>query len=637
MLNDKLLRQSLYRTNPDPIPPKSPEEMKAAQEKERGILAKYAIVHDEAAANAYSDFKVQPDISDIANLVHEVRALDKTGEGSIERHEFYMLDGIRALNPMIQKGLFMAYNADGGEDLSLQELSYGMLTTCQGNALDKLKLAFEMADRNGNKALSKDELKDMVLSFRVALGREMGLVDANHLALPVLEETINEDIDLFLVHCKKNGPDEEGAMSEGVRREVFCMTLLSMGPEMDALRKRLCMDEVLGPIHVQSCAPQLGALAESPVPKTQRMWLADPRCEKIFVTLIGINMAIEMECTSNANRKIPLPTSGDYAIQEFNPQDFKRIREAKGFRDRIFKQAMSIKAVIAQLAYADNQTEMLMEPDADGYFIYVTYDQRYLIETITPSDCATLCTYTGKLGKYLETQPNSLLNPPLGMFQNMDGDRVVGLPFVVRRNPFPGHLQVSTPLDREVHICRAERWELKGATFGRSRLDPRTSRLDPRLALTDATRPDYQSVVCMDSDIVRTGRVLKMYQDVCDEIVDQTRRDTAFLAKQNIYGYNFNISVFKHVAGLDKPSENWAYRSFDDAETYHFTITNMFKKYDNFAVAKSFALQTYAFLWNSYSNDNSSVSCQHPETYASRLVNFVKHQVFLAVPDCFAP
>jgi len=157
MLNDKLLRQSLYRTNPDPIPPKSPEEMKAAQEKERGILAKYAIVHDEAAANAYSDFKVQPDISDIANLVHEVRALDKTGEGSIERHEFYMLDGIRALNPMIQKGLFMAYNADGGEDLSLQELSYGMLTTCQGNALDKLKLAFEMADRNGNKALSKDD------------------------------------------------------------------------------------------------------------------------------------------------------------------------------------------------------------------------------------------------------------------------------------------------------------------------------------------------------------------------------------------------------------------------------------------------------------------------------------------------
>jgi len=220
---------------------------------------------------------------------------------------------------------------------------------------------------------------------------------------------------------------------------------------------------------------------------------------------------LELECAKVQKFKIPagrhvvsssrtLPYK--YKFKAYSPLIFARIRGALGVSKQRFLHSICGK---------DSFIEFVSNAKSGQFFFY-SHDGRYMIKTQSNEECKFLRKILPHYYKYMLENRHSFLTHFYGMYR-------VTMPEV---NKSPVHFVIMKSVfntEKEIHKI----WDLKGSTKGRR-----------------AKRGDS---VHKDLDIVDEGRKIYVGPEIKDAILEQLKKDAAFLAKMEIMDYSLLLGV----------------------------------------------------------------------------------------------
>eukprot|EP01103_Thecamoeba_quadrilineata_P008491 TRINITY_DN18224_c0_g1_i1.p1 TRINITY_DN18224_c0_g1~~TRINITY_DN18224_c0_g1_i1.p1 ORF type:complete len:747 (-),score=138.34 TRINITY_DN18224_c0_g1_i1:980-3220(-) len=227
---------------------------------------------------------------------------------------------------------------------------------------------------------------------------------------------------------------------------------------------------------------------------------------------------------------LPQEGSARFDLVSFAPRVFRELRATCGISDREFSASLGVEQLLGNILLGNLSTlsESFTE-EKSGSVFYRSYDRKYIIKTLRPSEQTALVRLLPAYHRYLMSQPNSLLSRFFGLFQ-LFCDDTPSLTFVVMNNVFS---EVSL---RNLH----ERYDLKGLHFRRADGWSLRRRKNKGAAIGRAPLL-YETELCARIDYL--GHRVRLMPNVKTRLMSQLEKDSCFLADQGIYDYSLLIGV----------------------------------------------------------------------------------------------
>jgi len=256
-------------------------------------------------------------------------------------------------------------------------------------------------------------------------------------------------------------------------------------------------------------------------PKTVR--IGDSSYELVYAMLTGIRTTVG-KISADQSREIwsqdfeeiqtlhmlrsGTPTtpasSYDFKFKSFAPIIFRALREKFGIDPADYLVSLTQDYILTEL----------ITPGKSGSFFYYSYDYRFILKTVSNSECYYLRQILPQYYEHVMSNPNTMLTRFFGLHRvRIHKGNVIN--FVVMGNVF-------VP-DREIH----ERFDLKGSSVGRA-----------------ATAPQKLKPDCIFKDLDFGGhRKIKLGPIKAKLFFDQLENDTTFLRDLKIMDYSLLLGT----------------------------------------------------------------------------------------------
>jgi 1-phosphatidylinositol-4-phosphate 5-kinase len=226
------------------------------------------------------------------------------------------------------------------------------------------------------------------------------------------------------------------------------------------------------------------------------------------------DLRVNQEC--RRNRKYSFPQG--YEFKAYAPLVFARIRSQMEIDKQLFLH--SICGNFSFLEFLSNAKS--------GSFFFFSHDKRYLIKTMTPTECHFLQSILPRYYNYLQHNPHTFLTKYYGLYRLQSGSQQIYFSIM-------GSVLDTT---RDIH----KTFDLKGSTLGRT-AKPKES-------------------VLKDLDILSEGRKLRVEESVQQHVHAQLRRDATLMARLGIMDYSF-------LLGISERSSDEAEEVKQESSIYH--------------------------------------------------------------------
>jgi len=334
---------------------------------------------------------------------------------------------------------------------------------------------------------------------------------------------------------------------------------------------------------------------------------------------------------------------------------FRKVRELNGINSEDYLRSVGPEQLLGNMILGNlSSLSELSSEGKSGAFFYYTADGNFMIKTVTKQEKDLLRSMLHDYWTHMSNNPNSLLIHFYGLHslrvkkngRNANSSTYQKLYFVVMGNMFSTHLDIQ------------RRYDLKGSRVGRS--TPQDHRRDETIALRDN---DF-----VDEVNDGTIKAIKLNPATRLALIEQIKRDTAFLEHKNIIDYSLLLGLHTFEKGgreeymldleemvpadclggvhpddaathtaaeesamLDEWKKRQEFRngifsleddSEEDGTVYFLGMIDILTYYGNF---KKFE---HRFKSIQHPAQRKEISCAPPDSYASRFVNFIEKEVF---------
>lgn len=282
-----------------------------------------------------------------------------------------------------------------------------------------------------------------------------------------------------------------------------------------------------------------------------------------------------------------------YSFKAYAPNVFRAIRRRFHISEEEFLQSIGIEQFIYNLVFLGTLSSYSQTGShgKSGSIFFYTYDNKFLLKTISESESKTLIEMLEKYYEHLHSGM-TLLAPILGLYK-LTTKQGREMSIIVMRNVF------STP--NEIHIL----YDLKGSTVGRSTLEKDRKPGKP----------------LKDLDFDRTLSLSEPSKQALRQIIE---RDAKFLAAQGVMDYSMLLGIHKtqprtndllkqQLAEQILPDGGWP--SYDGAEIYYWGIIDYLVK---FGTRKLLEHTLKALKY-----PRSEISAIPADEYSKRFVDFL--------------
>ena len=367
----------------------------------------------------------------------------------------------------------------------------------------------------------------------------------------------------------------------------------------------------------------------------------NPNLELIINLMIGIKHSITTNTNSilysignddkifneiNRFKHVHSRDNNEFKFYDYAPKIFHNIRSMYNISSNAYLKSLGPDNFIANLILTKNKSlRELCSSGKSGSFFYFSYDNKYLLKTISEDEFIIFQTMLKDYYVHITNNKDSLLQRFYGLHMCVFNQSKMH--FVVMNNVF------LTPL--KVHY----KYDLKGSTY------QRTSRK------TNNASYDY-NIAMKDLDFAERKETINLLEAERRHIVKQGINDALFLARHNINDYSFLIGIhdeeFEHDDSLKEEdvcvllktwSDNYAVnsnnnsnnksygrkpfyeryfggmKSNDGKKVYFFGIIDIFTSYNN--------KKKMEYMMKSISQGNG-ISCKPPNDYAIRFKEYLK-------------
>eukprot|EP00164_Ancoracysta_twista_P012311 GFYU01019298.1.p1 GENE.GFYU01019298.1~~GFYU01019298.1.p1 ORF type:complete len:303 (-),score=45.07 GFYU01019298.1:9-917(-) len=210
----------------------------------------------------------------------------------------------------------------------------------------------------------------------------------------------------------------------------------------------------------------------------------------------------------------PAHSGFDFEFKDYAPLVFRDIRERCGIDSADYMLSIC----------GDNCLAELLTPGKSGSFFYYSYDDKYLIKTVTPEEARFLRRVLHQYYEHVVKYPDSLVCRFYGLHRVRQG---IGRKshFCIMNNVF------DTPYP--IHL----RYDLKGSTVGRQ-----------------ASDKEKESEFCVLKDLDMTEKI-ELSPNHATKLLTQLEKDAEFLAGLDIMDYSLLMGVHdrSREAGIPAP------------------------------------------------------------------------------------
>ena len=367
----------------------------------------------------------------------------------------------------------------------------------------------------------------------------------------------------------------------------------------------------------------------------------NPNLDLIINLMIGIKHSITTNKTytlysiSNDDNKIYneitrftssfTHSNNEFKFYDYAPKVFHNIRSMYNISSDAYLKSLGPDNFIANLILTKNKSlRELCSSGKSGSFFYFSYDNKYLLKTISENEFIVFQHMLKDYYVYMKNNKDSLLQRFYGL--HMCVFNQVKMHFVVMNNVF------LTPL--KVHY----KYDLKGSTYQRTSRKTNNACYDYNVAMKDLDFAERKERI----DLLETER---------KHIVKQGMNDAMFLARHNINDYSFLIGIHDEEFDYDDALKEkdicmllqmWSdncngsssnsgnkgcgrkpfyeryfggMKSNDGKKVYFFGIIDIFTSYNN--------KKKMEYMMKSISQGNG-ISCKPPNDYAIRFKEYLK-------------
>jgi len=228
-------------------------------------------------------------------------------------------------------------------------------------------------------------------------------------------------------------------------------------------------------------------------------------------------MRVDQEC--RRNRKYSFPQG--YEFKAYAPLVFARIRSQMEIDKQLFLH--SICGNFSFLEFLSNAKS--------GSFFFFSHDKRYLIKTMTPTECHFLQSMLPRYYTYMQHNPHTFLTKYYGLYRLQTENQQI----------YFGIMGSVLDTSRDIH----KTFDLKGSTLGR------------------VAKPTES--VLKDLDILNEGRKLRVDESVQQHLLEQLRRDATLMARLGIMDYSFLLGI-SEISEDDKEEMKQETHDYQDHE-----------------------------------------------------------------------
>ena len=366
----------------------------------------------------------------------------------------------------------------------------------------------------------------------------------------------------------------------------------------------------------------------------------NPNLELVVNLMMGIKHSVSRVGTAGTNIFYPIENEEIYGevnrfkyeqnnfdkvieckFYDFAPKIFYNLRIMYGISNEDYLKSLGPENFLGNLIITKNKSlRELCSSGKSGSFFYFSYDSKYLLKTISEGEFTLFQTMLKDYYHHMLNNKKSLLQRFFGMHICIFNE--VKMYFVVMNNVF------VTPL--HIHY----KYDLKGSTY---------QRLSRKCKEVDYKNYDF-NVAMKDLDFFDRKETISLLDDEKLNIVEQSIKDSQFLAKHNINDYSFLIGVhdqkldinsgilqedllrFAKIGGYGQNQVNkngrvpfyeqymGGMRSKDGQKVYFFGIIDIFTLYGG--------KKKMEYLVKTISQ-GSGISCKPPDEYSKRFGQFL--------------
>eukprot|EP00930_Biecheleria_cincta_P104633 TRINITY_DN96_c0_g1_i1.p1 TRINITY_DN96_c0_g1~~TRINITY_DN96_c0_g1_i1.p1 ORF type:complete len:831 (+),score=148.52 TRINITY_DN96_c0_g1_i1:79-2571(+) len=308
---------------------------------------------------------------------------------------------------------------------------------------------------------------------------------------------------------------------------------------------------------------------------------------------------------------------------DYAPLVFQKIRASFGINEDEYLRSSGPEQLLGNMVLGNlSSLSELSSEGKSGAFFYYTADGNYMMKTVTPKEFEVLRQMLKQYYDHIAQNPSTLVVRFLGLHclrvQAQRSYRLFPqekkeLFFVVMANMF------NTPCE----INR--RYDLKGSWVGR------------------VTPPEKKerSVALKDVDFQQAGEQIRVGEERREKLLAQIKRDSEFLASNNIIDYSLLLGIHEREDGAPTESANSQMTSYqarshdaseaaaqqrrtrqgewssDDRTVYFMGIIDILTPYDG--------LKKIEHTVKAVRYDSKGVSCCPPVQYAARFNRFMEN------------
>lgn len=301
-----------------------------------------------------------------------------------------------------------------------------------------------------------------------------------------------------------------------------------------------------------------------------------------------------------------------FRCEEYNSNDFQKIRKAFNISDRQYHAVLNLEDVRVETSF--NVIEAKEASGKSGSFFFLSPDQRYILKSCTKADVKTLIRILPHYQKYVEQSSQSkegaaygtLLPRYLGLYTLTypDNDNIPDTTIVVMTNFFAG--------SHKIHY----KFDLKGSTYKRT---------------ASAKERQKKSPVYKDIDWIDMGKKLTFPEErVTQSIKKQLELDTEFLSKLHLIDYSLLVGIHDHVVS-SKSTHDCLDREREESMGVIFSSSKVTKEIRYFGIVDILtpykAKKRMETVFTGTMIGRHDISCQPPKKYAKRFCQFMNNHV----------
>ena len=291
---------------------------------------------------------------------------------------------------------------------------------------------------------------------------------------------------------------------------------------------------------------RLKFIAVKNIPKN-RLKTTDDSFKILLNTIMGIQIAVESTPDISEIRDISqFLNSMTYSIQtanlsknkqeifmikEYSGIVFNSIRKLYGYDKESFIQSISPQVFITEMIISNTTSiEELFNTGSSGSLFYYTRDGKLILKTISESEYKTMKRILPDYYNHLIKYKNSFLPKFFGCYKLIKKvkKKKIFVYFIIMMNVF------ST--SKQIHL----RFDLKGSTLGREVLPQKEKN---KYSYDEILGKYSFSLKDLDFDYFKKN--IYIYDNICNEILDQLNADSLLLKKCNLNDYSLLIGIHK--------------------------------------------------------------------------------------------